>query len=396
MVMQLEVLPARKGDCMFVHFVKDDGSLGLILIDGGPSGVWGDSLKPRLEALRTERAPDGKLLIDVVVISHVDDDHINGILRLLKDIDDEGFPVVIGEIWHNSFDRVIGNDETVRMNLSSPVLASVGGEAGALEIDDDSEDGGELRDTAKVLASVKQGDELQSLARKLNIPINLAFDNSLIIKENAPQISLGELTISIVGPLQSDLQSLQNLFDKWLTKKLITKDTTSLLAALSDNSAANLSSLVLLIEDSERSLLLTGDGRTDKILLGLGDGNHEFDILKMPHHGSDRNVDDHFFNVVKAKTYVFSGDGEHGNPERKTVEMLVGGSEIVPDLVFTYPLDELDIERKHDYQKWRKKRLRKGKIEPEWDANTQALETFLTGDNSNVQVIQPNEVSVVL
>ena len=396
MAMKLEVLPARKGDCMLVHFDKEEGQSGLILVDGGPAGVWNDSLKSRLVQLREERSPGRKLFIDIVVVSHVDDDHINGILRLLKEMDDDEFPVEIGEIWHNSFDRVIGNDQTARMNLSNPVLASIGSNAAELKFEDD-EDKGALRDTAKVLASVKQGDDLQRLAKKLNIPINLTFNNALIVKENiSGPIILGELTITVFGPLRNDLQKLQKVFDKWLVKQMAKKTEGSLLAALADKSKANLSSIVLLIDDGERTLLLTGDARSDKILTGLGKGNHEFNILKFMHHGSDNNVDQEFFERVKADTYVFSGDGEHGNPERATIEMLISNAQNSPKLVFTYPLDEIDTERKHEYEKWRIKRGRKGKTEPVWKDETQALRTLLDGSNATVISIQPDEESVVL
>ena len=46
------------------------------------------------------------------------------------------------------------------------------------------------------------------------------------------------------------------------------------------------------------------------------------DVLKVPHHGSSNNLDDDFFERIIADHYVFSGDGEHGNPERETLEML--------------------------------------------------------------------------
>jgi hypothetical protein len=38
------------------------------------------------------------------------------------------------------------------------------------------------------------------------------------------------------------------------------------------------------------------------------------DILKGPHHGSNRNVERIFFKRITADHYVFSGNGEHGNP----------------------------------------------------------------------------------
>ena len=47
------------------------------------------------------------------------------------------------------------------------------------------------------------------------------------------------------------------------------------------------------------------------------------DLLKVPHHGSSNNLDDEFFERITADHYVFSGDGEHGNPERESLEMLL-------------------------------------------------------------------------
>ncbi len=77
----------------------------------------------------------------------------------------------------------------------------------------------------------------------------------------------------------------------------------------------------------------------------------EVEILKMPHHGSDRNVDETFLERVRGRSYLFSGNGEHGNPERKTVEMLLAAQpEAEMRLYFTYPFDEVDAEREHEHR----------------------------------------------
>ena len=77
-------------------------------------------------------------------------------------------------------------------------------------------------------------------------------------------------------------------------------------------------------------MLLTGDARGDQILAGLEltgllkpHQSMHVDVLKMPHHGSDRNMDRAFLERVTADHYVFSGNGQHGNPERATLEMLL-------------------------------------------------------------------------
>ncbi len=76
-------------------------------------------------------------------------------------------------------------------------------------------------------------------------------------------------------------------------------------------------------------MLLTGDARGDKIIENLeehglmdDEGKIHVDLLKMPHHGSDRNVEDDFFKRVTADHYVVSGDGRHHNPELETYRML--------------------------------------------------------------------------
>ena len=60
----------------------------LILVDGGPGGTYQDHLRPRLMELRDERGLDHftPLVIDLVIVSHVDDDHINGILDLFREM----------------------------------------------------------------------------------------------------------------------------------------------------------------------------------------------------------------------------------------------------------------------------------------------------------------------
>jgi hypothetical protein len=133
------------------------------------------------------------------------------------------------------------------------------------------------------------------------------------------------------------------------------------LAAYADKSIPNLSSIVCLVEATvgadTKSILLTGDARGDRILAGLRkQGLLAEDpgpsctspVLKAPHHGSDRNLELGFFQTISADTYVFSGDGKHGNPERDTLDWLITsrGKDEDYTLVFTYPLVAVDQKRK--------------------------------------------------
>ena len=111
MPFSLEALEAKKGDALLLHYGKD-ADPKLIVIDGGPAGVYAGSLKPRLDEIKKERSPHDPLAIRLVMVSHIDDDHINGILQMVKKLADlkeqnKPLPYDITTLWHNSFDDLL-------------------------------------------------------------------------------------------------------------------------------------------------------------------------------------------------------------------------------------------------------------------------------------------------
>jgi hypothetical protein len=67
-------------------------------------------------------------------------------------------------------------------------------------------------------------------------------------------------------------------------------------------------------------------------------GSFHADLLQLPHQGSDRNVGPDFFRAVTADGYIVGGDGAHGNPESRTLQMIADarGDEVYK-LYFTHP-----------------------------------------------------------
>ena len=84
---ELEALRAKHGDSLLLHFGDDEGDRRLIVVDGGPSGVWRDALSPRLEELLAEAG--GELRIEMLMVSHLDDDHIRGVLDFSQQLLDD-------------------------------------------------------------------------------------------------------------------------------------------------------------------------------------------------------------------------------------------------------------------------------------------------------------------
>ena len=84
MIFTLEVLQADHGDCLLLHYGKKTKPK-IIVIDGGPSGIYRDFLRPRLLEIRDTVSPGRPLPISMVMVSHMDDDHVNGILALTNE-----------------------------------------------------------------------------------------------------------------------------------------------------------------------------------------------------------------------------------------------------------------------------------------------------------------------
>jgi len=385
MFFTLDVRRARKGDCLILHYGSKKEP-GLALIDGGPSNVYKPHLKPRLAEIRKARglADNASLPVDFLMVSHIDDDHIKGVLELTKElIDAQGpIPLKIKGVWHNTFDDIIGNNP-------DKLTAAVTAQFGTASLSGDGEEVEGLDpDAARVLASVSQGFRLRDDTRALKLRINPEFKGKLVLaKKKGKQIDMGKgLKFTVIGPMNDEVLALQQAHDEFLQKQQDKAEAS--LAAFADKSVPNLSSLVVLAEVGKKRILLTGDARGDKILEGLelvgllnddGESKIHIDILKCPHHGSIRNVEDVFFRRITADHYVFSGNGEHGNPDRETLELLLaerGDEDYTVHL--TYPIDEIDVERKNECKK-------KGKP---WSPKKQSLAAFLDANKKFAKKIQ--------
>jgi beta-lactamase superfamily II metal-dependent hydrolase len=387
-IFSIDVRRARKGDCLLLHY-GSKGDPGLVLIDGGPSQVYGPHLKPRLSQVRKARglAAGEPLEVDLLMVSHIDDDHVRGVLELTKELVDaadsnQPLPLKVRSVWHNTFDDLL---KTTPKELLAAVASSYGAAALSGEPDVEGLDPG----AAMVLASVDQGMRLRDDCTKLKLRLNPQFGGKLVMATGAGKGKNMEkgLKFTVAGPMKAELVALQKAHDKFLKEK---KKAPAALAAFTDTSVPNLSSLVVLAEAGKKRMLLTGDARGDKILEGLElvgllkkGGKMHVDVLKVPHHGSARNMEPVFFRRVTADHYVFSGNGEHGNPERETLQMLFDerGSEKLT-IHFTYPIDEIDAERKKDWvkeqakEKARKKKGMKVTVRENWSPQKHGLKAF--------------------
>ena len=324
MTFTLEALQAKHGDSLLLHW----GNKNLAVIDGGPSGVFRSSLMKRLEEIREEREID-VLPIRLLMVSHIDDDHIRGVLDLTRHLADlrkekKPMPWKFQTLWHNSFDDIVGNVEPLSKALSAAVAPVARDEPlpAGLPLD---------RYSALVMASVGQGRTLRDAARALGLPVNSPWKGLVWAPPGAKREAKlgGDLTFTVIGPLKAQVDALRADWDKKLKEmKKKPAQAQAIAADFVDKSVYNLSSIVVIAKLGERRMLLTGDARGDFVLEGLqavGElraGAIHVDLLKVPHHGSDRNVREDFFRQVTADHYVISADGRHDNPDPRMLRML--------------------------------------------------------------------------
>jgi len=337
MIFTLEVLQADHGDCLLLHFGKTEKTIQTIIIDGGPAGIYKDFLKPRLLEVKDALSPDKPLPLSMVMISHFDDDHANGILNLTDEavkLMNKSEPQLfeMNNFWFNAFDDLVGNNQV-------PGIASVSS-ASVADIGSVPEYAGLDHHVSAVVASTTQGRKLRDNALALGVMMNNPFEALKKGKANLVRGDAGKslvdwdgLKITVLHPNKKRLDELQAKWDKDLAKlkknkKAGMKAITSALADV-DKSPFNLSSIVCLAEFGKKKILLTGDARSDDVLAGLksngllnSKGRIHVDILKMPHHGSERNLSKNFLDLVTADHYVISANGKFKNPDTATIQAL--------------------------------------------------------------------------
>jgi glyoxylase-like metal-dependent hydrolase (beta-lactamase superfamily II) len=93
-------------DCFLLEFGEETDPR-YILVDGGPGTIYEPHLKPVLTSIAGQGGG-----LDLIVVSHVDRDHVLGLLDLMADLRtdrESGRTEFIGVdgIWHNAFDESI-------------------------------------------------------------------------------------------------------------------------------------------------------------------------------------------------------------------------------------------------------------------------------------------------
>jgi len=322
-IFSLEALDAAEGDALILHY-GDSAAPRHLLIDGGPRATWQRTLRPRLAQIagRLGRMP---LEIRHILVTHLDGDHIGGVLALAESLGAEDCPAQCDRFWLNTF------DEALLAHLPQPARTAMAALDGPAPAGLDGQ--GRPASLQAAEASVRQGQALLQQMERLRTVVNGGATS--LVADGVPAmlpLDLGVLDVRLVCP---NIAHLRRLSIEWERKAV--KDAAAT-ADYVDSSVFNLSSLVLVVTARDAQgrrvrMLLTGDARGDHVLAALeeaglmdADGRVYFDVLKVPHHGSNRNLAPAFFERVQARHYVISADGRHDNPSVETLVWIAAGA----------------------------------------------------------------------
>jgi beta-lactamase superfamily II metal-dependent hydrolase len=324
--LELELLPARHGDALLLTW----GPLAdrhRMLIDGGPASAYS-----KVSARLREVAAEGPL--DLLVLTHIDADHIEGTLLLTNDAD---LDIGICEYWFNGPAQV------------APKLGTA------------------------------QGEMLAALIGARGIPLNAAFGRAAVCAPDAAALPVHHLpdglTLTVLGPDREDLAKLRA---EWLptirdgglvfaseeqaleelrrrsglnpAKTFLSGRKRPSISDLvqtpspQDTSAPNRSSIVLLAEYAGNTVLLPGDATPRALLAGvrrlLAERSLErldLTAFKLPHHGSTRNITKDLLGLLPADNYLFSSDGTtFGHPDDAGVAKCLAYGQPGSALLFNY------------------------------------------------------------
>jgi len=320
----MEMLPAGHGDALIIEYGRPD-DIHRILIDGGPYYAYDDAggLRERLKSLQDA----GQSSFDLLVVTHVDIDHIDGIIKLLQD--PEFASLEFKDIWFNDWKHL--------QPRATGVLAGVQGEfLGAL---------------------------LEERGLNWNRHPKLAGGPVMVPDEgNLPTLELeSEATITLLSPGPAELDNLRRKWKQSVSRAgFIPGDRTAALAELDrrarygpprgvlgtqeDDSAANGSSIAFLLEYEDERLLLAGDAwapvlqrSLDRYAVEHGGpvGMKEF---KLSHHGSFSNVNKNLIRAIRPDRYLVSSSSQYyGHPDSDTIELILRHHQDgEPEFVFNY------------------------------------------------------------
>ena len=324
-MLRIDMLPAAQGDALWIEY-GDEHSPKRILIDGGTKGSWKEGLRARIEGL-----PAADRHFELLIVTHIDADHIDGALKLLQD---ETLGTSFGDVWFNGWRHLPETLEPLGPVAGERLTDAIVHAWTSVERRVRREGGGRSRPHG-ALPKAKLADELSITV--LAPGLEQLFELRPVWKKAIEEAGLDPETPQ-PAPVEPPAHGLEHLGGA--------PNVDALAASVfeEDSAEPNGSSIVILLEHDGKSVLLTGDAFPSVVLAGVERLNAErnvpklsLDKFKVPHHGSRFNLSPALIAAIDCKDHLFSSNGkqtEHPHPE--SVARVLAASGAGTRLFFNY------------------------------------------------------------
>lgn len=326
--MQIFPLKAKHGDAIIVKLESQTKQYTFI-IDGGPSET----------AEEIADVYDNLGYIDVLILTHYDEDHISGLIEFFSR-HKEDKEEKIGQVWVNG--------------------------AHLIYYDDDE----------NTAVAYDNAFNLASCLKRLKSHGFIGQWRDSLTNEEKPIIT-DDYRIDILSPTKNILETLEKKFHDYVDEHGLQDDSdmdeeVSFSRVISDSKTAlwklaekpltpkttfmNWTSIAILLQAEGKKILLMGDADvnvvTDAILKlqqlsELFESPLKVDLMKVSHHGSKANISKRFLGLIDCQNYLFTTNGGSGgayHPDRQTIAYIWKYSKNQNsklNLYFNYPLSTI-------------------------------------------------------
>jgi len=340
--MKIKFLKASNGDAIHIRFKDNDGDIRNILIDGGmPQTYYNSTDNINGELYETvNNLKENKEKIDLLVITHIDEDHIGGILKWFER-ESEAFKL-INTVWFNSgktIAKYFNEKENQELELT-------------------------FKDTETSYTSVRQGKIFEDYIEKNKIW------NKDIINDKRSLNDLG-IELKILSPNNEKLKKLLKEYEKpkhgyytssksndWERdlQSFIEEESKSDFKFIRDKSVSNGSSIAFLLTIREKNFLFLGDAHADIIFNSLSNLGYskenplKVELLKVSHHGSSKNTNIELLEIIDTNNYIISTNSvSHNHPDKRTLSRIITRNPKA-SLYFNYSVVKDNIFSSNDYK----------------------------------------------
>ncbi|MBU5206332.1 MBL fold metallo-hydrolase [Bacillus safensis] len=348
----IEMFPADNGDSFLIRCKGERTSN--ILIDFGYEETYREFIKPRL----LELSADGEKL-DLVVLTHIDADHVEGAQFFFEENGNSSNPSIIEvkEVWHNSFRHLAISEGS--QTIPDKLVRKVERKVKSFPTKKNQ------RDETKV--SIEQGTRIASLLYKYEYSWNSLFDGRAVTFSTGPIALNEDVNLTVLSPTGSQLDRLREhwrtglkklfpgvpivddrilddavefvsyLYPDWGVPNLSEKASSHKgLISLAENpfreekSVINASSITFILDFYDKKVLFLADSQSSIIKNSL-ERLYEnesfpifFDAIKVSHHGSKANTSKELLDFIYSDKYLISTNGaQYGHPHLEALARLV-------------------------------------------------------------------------